>query len=568
MKSPLRSLPTRIVLFVFAATVVTSLIVTAVSIHTIDDFLREKIEQKYADVLAQTEHALDDWYDERLRELGVFAESPVLVDHLARLTSGESNARTRRARSEAEQYLRYVLDSFPQYAAIYIRDDQGELLLWVGEEISKLVEGLGDTPYREGGGLGPALRLAGRTVQIASAPLRSDEAPAGASLNAALRVTDLRPVLEPDGLGLSGRVFIVDDEGRYMTGSAPLPLVAYYSGPLQRAPESGSETTEYTSDTGEHVVGSTRRYDRMDWHIVVEQLYGEAFEPVVASIGRVLVINLGSVLVAGLLAWRIAVSIVRPIEALSSAARRISEGDRETPIPQSGSSDEVGVLTQAFSDMTRWLTNNARELEASHAQVAEANRQLKEQNDELQRVNEVLEQLSITDGLTKLHNHRYFQEALLQETRRAARTQKPLSLILIDIDFFKAWNDRLGHAAGDEILRRLAEVLNALIRETDLLARYGGEEFALLTPGTDIEGATLLAEKIRHTVANTEFVLDLPSEQGPVTVSIGVASWQAPSEHTSLFNEADRALYRAKAAGRDCVVAADGSAPESPSRTS
>ena len=88
--------------------------------------------------------------------------------------------------------------------------------------------------------------------------------------------------------------------------------------------------------------------------------------------------------------------------------------------------------------------------------VEEANERLRLQNEELQRVNEVLEQLSITDGLTKLHNHRYFQEVLLQESKRAGRSGKPLSLVLIDIDYFKRWNDRLGHAAGDEILRRLA----------------------------------------------------------------------------------------------------------------
>jgi diguanylate cyclase (GGDEF)-like protein len=130
-----------------------------------------------------------------------------------------------------------------------------------------------------------------------------------------------------------------------------------------------------------------------------------------------------------------------------------------------------------------------------------------------------------------------------------------LSLILIDIDRFKLWNDRLGHAGGDEILRRMAEVLSELVRETDLLARYGGEEFALIAPNTDLEGARLLAEKIRQEVASTSFVIDPPSEREPLTVSIGVASYQG--DRVRLFHHADRALYRAKESGRDCVMVAD-----------
>ena len=174
---------------------------------------------------------------------------------------------------------------------------------------------------------------------------------------------------------------------------------------------------------------------------------------------------------------------------------------------------------------------------------------------ELQRVNEVLEQLSITDGLTRLHNHRFFQEFLTKQVKRADRTQEPLALILIDIDHFKRWNDRLGHSGGDEILRRVAEVMNSVIRGTDLLARYGGEEFALLAGNTELDGAVQLAEKIRSEIACTTFTIDPPSERDQVTVSIGVAAYQG--DRKALFDAADRALYRAKAAGRDCVMTAE-----------
>ncbi|MCP5044662.1 MAG: GGDEF domain-containing protein, partial [bacterium] len=160
----------------------------------------------------------------------------------------------------------------------------------------------------------------------------------------------------------------------------------------------------------------------------------------------------------------------------------------------------------------------------------------------------------ITDGLTRLHNHRFFQDFLSRELKRVDRTAEPLALILIDIDHFKKWNDELGHAGGDEILRKIAQVMNDLVRETDILARYGGEEFALILPKTEVDGAHSLAEKIRAATAESRLVDDLPSTHCPLTVSIGVNVYTGDQQ--DLFEGADRALYRAKDSGRDCVVIA------------
>ncbi len=185
-------------------------------------------------------------------------------------------------------------------------------------------------------------------------------------------------------------------------------------------------------------------------------------------------------------------------------------------------------------------------------EIEQHHRQLREQNEQLQQANEVLEQLSITDGLTKLHNHRYFQETLTREIKRVSRTGETLALLLIDIDDFKALNDRLGHAAGDAVLVRIARILNESVRESDVLARYGGEEFVVLAPGTDLEGVAYLAEKVRTAVAEALFGLDPAGEPMRVTVSIGVAEYAG--DRRAFFDVADRALYRAKAAGKNCVA--------------
>lgn len=175
----------------------------------------------------------------------------------------------------------------------------------------------------------------------------------------------------------------------------------------------------------------------------------------------------------------------------------------------------------------------------------------KEAQDELQR-------LAMRDGLTNIPNRRSFDTILNQEWRRATREARTLCLLMIDVDFFKGFNDTYGHQSGDDCLRRVAKVLSDVVKRTsDEVARYGGEEFAVLLPVTDAKGARIVAERIRAAVEN----LAIPhagSEVGHyVTVSIGAASMQVSLEGTpaQLVDVADKALYRAKHQGRNRVVA-------------
>jgi diguanylate cyclase (GGDEF)-like protein len=238
-------------------------------------------------------------------------------------------------------------------------------------------------------------------------------------------------------------------------------------------------------------------------------------------------------------------AVVRPIETLSEAAREIARGQFDHEIPEPATHDEIGLLTRTFNDMMRRLRGYQSEIEAT-------NQSLTERNEQLQQAKETFEQLSITDGLTKLHNHRFFQDHLTREIKRVNRTGEPLSILLLDIDDFKRLNDRLGHASGDELLLGMARIMNETVRDSDLLARYGGEEFVVLATNTDVDGAYRLAEKIRTSIAETSFILDDSLRPTRITVSIGVALYSG--NRKEFFAAADRALYRAKAQGKNCVV--------------
>jgi two-component system, sensor histidine kinase LadS len=189
----------------------------------------------------------------------------------------------------------------------------------------------------------------------------------------------------------------------------------------------------------------------------------------------------------------------------------------------------------------------------------QANLQLEQKvaarTEELAKANTILQELSDSDALTGLRNRRFLDTFLDREATRCFRYQHPLSVILLDIDHFKQFNDRYGHQIGDDCLRMVAEQLrHCVARDSDIVARYGGEEFCVILPETELQGAHAVAERIRRRIAETPFRITDKNVQ--VTVSVGVTCMvpTSPKVESSLLQQADEALYQAKGAGRNRVV--------------
>lgn len=167
---------------------------------------------------------------------------------------------------------------------------------------------------------------------------------------------------------------------------------------------------------------------------------------------------------------------------------------------------------------------------------------------ELKKLMEELEALSLTDSLTGLANRRAFEQRLKMEWQRATRYEHPLTVMLLDVDHFKRFNDDFGHQTGDHVLAQVGAILQQTVRTTDLACRYGGEEFVIILPDTPLNDALPIAHRIRQEVADYHW------EARPVTISIGVAQLTRQTTPHQLVSDADQALYQAKAAGRNQVI--------------
>jgi two-component system cell cycle response regulator len=164
------------------------------------------------------------------------------------------------------------------------------------------------------------------------------------------------------------------------------------------------------------------------------------------------------------------------------------------------------------------------------------------------------QRLAITDGLTSLYNRRYFEERLKEETLRSHRYNRPMSIIMIDIDYFKYFNDTCGHLKGDDVLRKLSNILQDHTRETDITARYGGEEFVMILPETGLDSSKMLGERIRAAVEKEVFEGEerIPSKR--ITVSVGVGCLIEKEDGCDVLERADQALYKSKQAGKNRVT--------------
>jgi len=516
------------------ATLIPTLATTILSYGRNRRALSEKVGQELRGTSAETARTLDQWLDERLDDLHVSASSYVLSDNIGK-TQGSGAERTA---GRVRDYLTSARERFPAFETLVIIDATGRAAGSSGgrtgamslplERLNALRTGdahVGD-PYWD-------LGLAKAAIVLA-VPIRQADGRFLGALSAKINlhsITDTLARLAPAG---AGEIYVMTDRGRLVltsrTSSAELMRTNVAATVTQPLLDKEGATVTYVRPDGLEVVATLRRVPRLRWAAVVEVPRAEAFAEL-ARLRNVTILMLIALLVGvGLAAYGLGFLIARPLERLSSAAARVTSGDLNVELP-AGGSGEVGYLTRAFAHMVSRLREREGQSE--------------------------LERLSVTDALTGLYNRRHLMGTLANEVQRSRRLRRTFSVLMADVDHFKAYNDKGGHLAGDAALVKVAEILRKATRGVDSVARYGGEEFLVMLLEAPLATAAIVAERIRARVATEPF------EGGKVTVSIGIAEYPSHGDTPEeLIASADAAMYKAKSQGRDRVIVASGGIPQ------
>ena len=543
----LDSIKRKIIAFSLLATLIPSFTMGWLSYRHSKEMIEKKTVEELVNVTASASKELGLWLKEHRNDAKVFASSYEVTENL------EKSARAEPARTQAGRRLHDFLKSLRRKVTDY---DEFLVLSLNGQLIASSADTAGpvrlpsDWPTRakrDGEIIGEPYwdEHKHATAIMIAVPIRTPDSRLLGVLAARLNFKSVGAFLAKNAISEVGQVYLLAQDGAILVEPSQH---AAQDGPPRKLPQDiarslfAEEGTplEYMNADGNAVMGVLRRGPILEWGAVAEIRQEVAFAQVIRSRNLTLLMVVASLFLVGLLAYGLGVTLVRPLDRLAVGASKVAVGDLAVDVPIVARG-EIATLTETFNDMVARLRQGRDAL-------AETNRALSEKNKEL-------ETLSITDHLTVLYNRKHMMERLAQEASRERRHQHEFSILLLDLDHFKKYNDTFGHLAGDRLLAKVAALFKECVRAIDYVARYGGEEFLILLPETNLKDAVQAAERIRTSVAAG--TLADPEIPQSVTISIGVAAFpthgRAPEE---IIMRADEALYEAKRQGRNRVVRA------------
>jgi len=549
---PLReSFSAKIIALVSASVLVTSVVVGLVTIRSTKSFLTAKTTEKFPSVLNTSKSKVKIFYERQFNDLVRLAQSKVFTENLDIHMNGGANAPSDSAGAgELNKYLEIVHDKFPIYEDILVITADGDIVATTSNDLADDIKNVMNIYWEDEGfvRVSPAEIApdASRVTQWLFVPVRESDGDDDIVLMIArIDLQRLTDRLSDVRLGKGGELYILDGMGRFLTQPriSEDPMIGVEGMQVPTRDPGVVVVSRRKSYGGRAVFSSITYLEETGWWLAYEEDYKAVMAPVLTTQTRiwVAVLLIGAMFI--LVAMKIVQSMMRPVHALKLGAQRINEGLVGVNIPRDAN-DEIGLMIDTFNEMAKTIT-------LSKAELQYKNKMLNSQNDQLQDMNRKLEELSVTDGLTGLFNHRHFWNILNTELTRVNLYQGDLALLLIDIDDFKRVNDQFGHAVGDLMLQSIARVMKETVRDTDIIARYGGEEFAILLPDTNRDGVENVSEKLRGNVESMRFKVPETDISISVTISVGVSVFKG--NRREFFNAADRALYLSKSEGKNRV---------------
>jgi len=544
------SVKTRIIVFAAIATLIPSITMGWLSYIHNKRFLSETITQELQSVTSHASREIDLWLKGKIYDVRVFSGSYVISENLEKLGRSRSSQREKKiAVSRIGDYLKSVKAKFIDYEELLVCDMKGDIV--ASSSTKKTMPNLpkGWERYAAKGNLIIGSPQWDESLQsgitVLAVPIVSVGERVLGVLVSKLNFITVNKILGNYPIKETGELYLVTLKGAVLAGtrkvSSGFMKIGMEMVLANRLFSNEAAVLNYENYRGLEVVGTLRKIAQVGWGVVAERERSKAYSEIYRLRNITIGFTVGTLLVIGIGAYLLGLTIVIPLNRLIQGANRVGSGDLDIDLPVL-SRDELGFMTKVFNNMVGQLRRGREELAA-------INRTLEEKNAELQ-------ELSIRDSLTGLYNRKHLTETLINEIARSKRHKNTFGVLMIDIDHFKKYNDEYGHLAGDEVLRKMADIFKGSIRECDYTARYGGEEFLIMMPETDSDSTLKAAERIRGVIEKEQF--NLKDETLRLTISIGVALYpQNGSDPDSLIDAADTSLYQAKKAGRNRVVLAE-----------
>jgi len=518
-------------LFAIAATLLPALTTTGLSYAHNKRALKEKTTAELLNASALIARESRLWLKERFYDVRVFSSSYEVSENLEHVVRGSSNSKA--ARRRLETYLESVRGRFTHYEELTVFDLSTKVVARSGAGSPLVISKSWVAQIKKDKGEVGDAQLDGELGKITLPIVVAIRASTGKLLGgfaAKLNLNALNSAVREISLADGQQVYVLRENGAVLVSAYAKPenLLEVWLGPetIDSLMKSNSSSLEYRNERGDDVLGTLERVPQLNWVVMAEIPVVQAFSQIrdlrnqTALVVSLLLIGIGSI------AYVLGASIARPLGRLIEGAGRVADGDLAVTI-STESKGELGYLTQVFNDMVERLRAGREELE----------------------------RISITDSLTGIYNRKYLNEKLAAHVTYARDAHSIFSILMIDVDHFKAYNDTFGHVAGDKVLSRLGPLLKAQMRSSGFVARYGGEEFFALLPDVGADDAVKVAERIRTTVADEPF--GESGDEVQLTLSIGVATFEGRGgTPESIVAAADKALYRAKKNGRNRVTKA------------
>ncbi len=504
--------------------------------NRINDLLEDQV---YDQIEVRTERLsgqLNDWLRNRSSDVQAYTVSYLLNEDLKKLQGNASAQEKEDSKKNITSYLTYLLEDNDFFSGIVIFDAAGSAIIKHPPDAWLVRDPIQGLPQK-GSSIseittGDVMRL------VITQKMEPGRGLAPNTFTALMRIEHLQDKiveLAPEG----SEVYLLDSEGNIKASNIELEGVAKTPGGALALVKQKGKRAVYRGLKGNEVIATTVQLEAPSWSVVFETSKKEALRPLVIFRRQILFMALALAGIFLLPALWLARALVLPLEELSRVSKQIKAGKSGLQVNRRVGG-ELGEFITTFNSMSTSLKDSMEDVIVQK---------------------EELRVLSITDPLTGKYNRRYIEDYLKRELDLAVRTKDPITILMIDLDHFKDYNDEYGHPAGDIALKQLGDILVQTVRKTDVVARYGGEEWIICLSRTNRAGGANIAEKLRKALESNVF--QLKGIETRITVSIGIAS--APEDgihYDAIVEAADTALYQAKERGRNQVQVFSG--PGSP----